>query len=84
MGRSRPQVSAGGSARSPMQARAQRPTNGHTRWCWARPDLFAALIRPDGVLAWAATPLASPDTTCLKTALHTWFGPPRRRADDAA
>jgi 2-polyprenyl-6-methoxyphenol hydroxylase-like FAD-dependent oxidoreductase len=40
-----------------------------------RPDLSAALIRPDGVLAWAATPSTSPDTTCLKTALHTWFGP---------
>jgi 2-polyprenyl-6-methoxyphenol hydroxylase-like FAD-dependent oxidoreductase len=45
-----------------------------------RPDLSAALIRPDGVLAWAATPFASPDTTGLKTALHTWFGPPREPA----
>jgi hypothetical protein len=45
-----------------------------------RPDLSAALIRPDGVLAWAATPSTSPDTTGLKTALHTWFGPdPNRR-----
>jgi hypothetical protein len=30
-----------------------------------RPELSAALIRPDGVLAWAATPSTSPDTTCL-------------------
>jgi 2-polyprenyl-6-methoxyphenol hydroxylase-like FAD-dependent oxidoreductase len=42
-----------------------------------RRDLSAALIRPDGVLAWVATPSQSPDITCLKTALHTWFGPPR-------
>jgi 2-polyprenyl-6-methoxyphenol hydroxylase-like FAD-dependent oxidoreductase len=49
-----------------------------------RSDLSAALIRPDGVLAWAATPLASPDITCLKTALHTWFGPAQRGADDDA
>jgi 2-polyprenyl-6-methoxyphenol hydroxylase-like FAD-dependent oxidoreductase len=48
-----------------------------------RPDLSAALIRPDGVLAWAATPNTSPDTTCLKAALHTWFGPPRPADDDA-
>lgn len=49
-----------------------------------RPELSAALIRPDGVLAWAATPFASPDTMRLKTALHTWFGPPRPGADDIA
>jgi 2-polyprenyl-6-methoxyphenol hydroxylase-like FAD-dependent oxidoreductase len=49
-----------------------------------RPDLSAALIRPDGVLAWAATPSTPPETTCLKTALHTWFGPPRCGADDDA
>jgi 2-polyprenyl-6-methoxyphenol hydroxylase-like FAD-dependent oxidoreductase len=47
-----------------------------------RPDLSAALIRPDGVLAWAATPFTSPDTACLKTALNTWFGPPRSSAGD--
>ncbi|MDT5102380.1 MAG: hypothetical protein QOC76_6117 [Mycobacterium sp.] len=47
-----------------------------------RPDLSAALIRPDGVLAWAATSFTSPNTTCLKTALHTWFGPPRTGVDD--
>jgi 2-polyprenyl-6-methoxyphenol hydroxylase-like FAD-dependent oxidoreductase len=49
-----------------------------------RPDLSAALIRPDGVLAWAATPFTPPDTTCLKTALHTWFGPPRPSAGEPA
>jgi flavin-dependent dehydrogenase len=49
-----------------------------------RSDLSAALIRPDGVLAWAAVPFASPDITCLKTALHTWIGPPRTGADDDA
>jgi hypothetical protein len=50
-----------------------------------RPDLSAALIRPDGVLLpWAATSFTSPNTTCLKTALHTWFGPPRPAADDDA
>jgi len=49
-----------------------------------RPDLSAALIRPDGVLAWAATSFTSPNITCLKTALHTWFGPPRPAADDDA
>jgi hypothetical protein len=47
-----------------------------------RSDLSAALIRPDGVLAWAATPFASPDITCLKTALHTWFGPAQPGAED--
>jgi hypothetical protein len=46
-----------------------------------RSDLSGALIRPDGVLAWAATPFASPDITCLKTALHTWFGPAQLGAD---
>jgi len=49
-----------------------------------RSDLSAALIRPDGVLAWAATPFASPDTKCLKTALHAWFGPAQPGADDVA
>ncbi|MFJ6392852.1 FAD-dependent monooxygenase [Streptomyces sp. NPDC091972] len=39
-----------------------------------RRDLTAALIRPDGVLAWAATPNASPDTDALIEALGTWFG----------
>ncbi|QXE33256.1 FAD-dependent monooxygenase [Streptomyces sp. GMY02] len=39
-----------------------------------RRDLTAALIRPDGVLAWAATPNASPDNGALVEALSTWFG----------
>jgi 2-polyprenyl-6-methoxyphenol hydroxylase-like FAD-dependent oxidoreductase len=42
-----------------------------------RRDLAAALIRPDGVLAWAATTGHRPDPTSLTTALTTWFGRPR-------
>jgi 2-polyprenyl-6-methoxyphenol hydroxylase-like FAD-dependent oxidoreductase len=49
-----------------------------------RPDLSAALIRPDGVLAWAATPFTPPDTTGLTAALRTWFGQPRPGAHDDA
>jgi hypothetical protein len=49
-----------------------------------RPDLSAALIRPDGVLAWAATPFTPPDTTGLTAALRTWFGQPRPCAHDDA
>jgi 2-polyprenyl-6-methoxyphenol hydroxylase-like FAD-dependent oxidoreductase len=36
------------------------------------PDLTAALIRPDGIVAWAAP--RSDDTTGLEDALRTWFG----------
>jgi hypothetical protein len=40
----------------------------------ARRQLPHALIRPDGVLAWAATPAAPADMTALTAALRTWFG----------
>ncbi|MFD0169508.1 hypothetical protein ACFVJH_36065 [Streptomyces decoyicus] len=36
-----------------------------------RGDLSAALIRPDGIVAWAAAPGLPPDTAALVTALHT-------------
>jgi hypothetical protein len=39
-------------------------------------DLAAALIRPDGILAWAATSGTTPDHDGLRTALETWFGQP--------
>ncbi|MFG2652598.1 FAD-dependent monooxygenase [Streptomyces sp. NPDC048436] len=39
-----------------------------------RDDLSAALIRPDGVVAWAASPEQAPDTAALTTALRTWLG----------
>jgi 2-polyprenyl-6-methoxyphenol hydroxylase-like FAD-dependent oxidoreductase len=42
-----------------------------------RPDLSAALVRPDGVLAWAATPSHDPDHAALTKALHTWCGAAR-------
>lgn len=35
----------------------------------------ALLIRPDGHVAWAAAADGSPDTSALRTALATWFGP---------
>ncbi|KOG32634.1 FAD-dependent monooxygenase [Streptomyces resistomycificus] len=38
----------------------------------------ALLIRPDGHVAWAAAAGTTPDTAALRTALTTWFGPPRR------
>jgi 2-polyprenyl-6-methoxyphenol hydroxylase-like FAD-dependent oxidoreductase len=38
--------------------------------------LSAALIRPDGVLAWAAAPGERPDLDMLGTALRTWLGEP--------
>ncbi|WP_399217811.1 hypothetical protein [Streptomyces sp. SAJ15] len=49
---------------------------------WAVPSVgevaapAALLIRPDGHVAWAAPVDAAPDTTALRTALATWFGPP--------
>ncbi len=39
-------------------------------------DLTAALIRPDGVLAWAATPGVPSDPAALAEALRTWIGQP--------
>ncbi|MFJ6392891.1 FAD-dependent monooxygenase [Streptomyces sp. NPDC091972] len=41
-----------------------------------RRDMTAALIRPDGVLAWAAVPSTATDTVALRSALSTWFGAP--------
>ena len=42
-------------------------------------DLGALLLRPDGVIAWAAAPGPAPDRTGLHRALDTWF----RQADGA-
>ncbi|MFI1004755.1 FAD-dependent monooxygenase [Streptomyces galbus] len=44
----------------------------------------ALLIRPDGHVAWAAGPDDAADTAALRTALTTWFGPPRPGARRAA
>lgn len=41
------------------------------------PGLSAALIRPDGVVVWAAEPRARADPATLVAALETWFGPAR-------
>jgi len=41
-----------------------------------RADLAALLVRPDGVLAWAAAPGRPADLEQLRTALTTWFGEP--------
>lgn len=38
-------------------------------------DLTAALIRPDGAIAWATAPRRPADTGLLQTALRTWLGP---------
>ncbi|WP_433353782.1 hypothetical protein ACQP25_10020 [Microtetraspora malaysiensis] len=38
--------------------------------------LSAALIRPDGAIAWASAPDQPGDTTLLQTALRTWLGTP--------
>ncbi|WP_331732805.1 hypothetical protein [Streptomyces avidinii] len=43
-----------------------------------RGDLSAALIRPDGIVAWAAAP-GLPADTALATALRTWLGEPHTR-----
>jgi 2-polyprenyl-6-methoxyphenol hydroxylase-like FAD-dependent oxidoreductase len=40
-----------------------------------RPELAAMLVRPDGIVAWAAD-LGTPDDGSLATALRTWFGEP--------
>ncbi|WKX69160.1 polyketide hydroxylase [Streptomyces sp. XD-27] len=39
------------------------------------PAPAALLIRPDGHVAWAAAAGGAPDTSALRTALATWFGP---------
>ena len=39
------------------------------------PVISAALIRPDGVVVWAAEPRTRPDAATLVSALETWFGP---------
>lgn len=39
------------------------------------PAPAALLIRPDGHVAWAAAPGGALDTSALRTALTTWFGP---------
>ncbi|MFD4949714.1 hypothetical protein ACFVYE_09305 [Streptomyces sp. NPDC058239] len=44
-----------------------------------RGDLSAALIRPDGIVAWAAAPGLPADTAALATALRTWLGEPNTR-----
>lgn len=43
-----------------------------------RRDVTALLLRPDGVLAWVATPGGRPDLDALVAALNTWFGPAAR------
>ncbi|WUJ14764.1 hypothetical protein OHS70_12030 [Streptomyces sp. NBC_00390] len=44
-----------------------------------RGDLSAALIRPDGIVAWAAAPGLPADTAALAAALRTWLGEPHAR-----
>ncbi|KAK1772062.1 FAD binding domain-containing protein [Phialemonium atrogriseum] len=39
-----------------------------------RRDLRALLVRPDGVVAWAAEDNVDPDVDAAKTALEQWFG----------
>ncbi|MFC9227832.1 hypothetical protein ACFTZI_02515 [Streptomyces decoyicus] len=38
--------------------------------------MSAALIRPDGIVAWATVPGLPVDTAALATALRTWLGEP--------
>ncbi|MEV0148853.1 MULTISPECIES: FAD-dependent monooxygenase [unclassified Nonomuraea] len=40
------------------------------------PSLAAALVRPDGAVAWARVPGRPSDTALLEAALRTWFGGP--------
>ncbi|WP_216901199.1 FAD-dependent monooxygenase [Nocardia alni] len=47
----------------------------HSALTLDRTDLAAALIRPDGVVVWAAEPRTPPDPQTLLDALATWFGP---------
>lgn len=42
------------------------------------PAPAALLIRPDGHVAWSAAADGAPDTSALRTALTTWFGPALR------
>jgi hypothetical protein len=44
-----------------------------------RGDPSAALIRRDGIVAWAAAPGLPADTAPLALALCTWFGAPQTR-----
>ncbi|MFJ2721629.1 hypothetical protein ACIQCF_35610 [Streptomyces sp. NPDC088353] len=44
-----------------------------------RGDLSAALICPDGMVAWVAAPGLPADTAALATALRTWLGEPHTR-----
>ncbi|RGA03721.1 hypothetical protein DI270_017730 [Microbispora triticiradicis] len=39
-------------------------------------QLSAALIRPDGAVAWASAPGRPCDIALMRTALHTWLGAP--------
>ncbi|MFE9687335.1 FAD-dependent monooxygenase [Streptomyces sp. NPDC006285] len=43
------------------------------------PAPAALLVRPDGHVAWVAAAGARLDTSALRAALTTWFGPPARR-----
>jgi 3-(3-hydroxy-phenyl)propionate hydroxylase len=43
------------------------------------PAPAALLIRPDGHVAWVADTDGTPDTSALRTALTTWFGPALQR-----
>ncbi|MFD9894236.1 FAD-dependent monooxygenase [Amycolatopsis sp. NPDC059027] len=46
-----------------------------------RNDLAAALVRPDGIVAWAAAP-GQPDDATRETALRTWIGDSRQRTSE--
>ncbi|MFJ9008894.1 FAD-dependent monooxygenase [Streptomyces canus] len=65
----------------PEVERAARPW--HATLCAARvaaieyDDLSALLMRPDGVIAWAAGTAGAPDADGLERALRTWFVPSR-------
>jgi 2-polyprenyl-6-methoxyphenol hydroxylase-like FAD-dependent oxidoreductase len=65
-----------GAAASPTAGRGGQVTHVAARM--AEPPADALLIRPDGYVAWAGTPVppGSPDPLGgLPTALATWFGP---------
>jgi hypothetical protein len=47
-----------------------------TAGCPYRPDLAAALVRPDGFTAWAADAGATTSTAGPAEALEEWFGVP--------
>jgi hypothetical protein len=44
-----------------------------TASCPGRPELTGLLVRPDGYVAWQASPASGP--AGLDIALATWFGP---------